>query len=224
MMVANIEAFDYEADPTLDELLTQLRESGQLVAGFPVEVPAGEYVTYYNDAALKLSASSAENAQLYTITSVAADKATAKELTVAKENTPLLVKNTTDETQTILLMPTQDAADNVTAATEFVGTLDDATIAASTDALTNYAFNGKQFVYVKNAIEIAANRAWLAIPTSTARSIKLVFSDETTGIGASLVNSEEVNSDNWYDLSGRKVAAPTKKGVYVKDGQKIVIK
>ena len=220
MMVANLEAFDHDSETSLDEQLTQLRESGQLVAGFPVEVPAGEYVTYYKDAALTLSSTSEDIAQLYTITSVAADKATATPLTVAAAETPLLVKNTSDETQTILLMPTEEAADNVTAANEFVGTLEDTQIAASTEDLTNYAFNGLKFVMVRKALDVDANRAWLAIPTSTARSISIVFGDATS-IDHSTLNIDH-SSDAVYDLSGRKVAAPTTKGVYVKNGKKVV--
>jgi hypothetical protein len=31
--------------------------------------------------------------------------------------------------------------------------------------------------------------------------------------------------DNWYDLNGRKLsAAPKRKGVYIKNGQKVVVK
>ena len=221
MMVANLEAFDHNSETSLDEQLTQLKAADLLVAGFPVEVPAGEYVTYYKDAALTLSSTSEDVAQLYTITSVAADKATATPLTVAAAETPLLVKNTTDEMQTILLMPTEEAADNVTAVPEFKGTLEDTQIAASTEDLANYAFNGLKFVMVRKALDIAANRAWLAIPTSTARSIKLVFSDETTAIdNGKLTMDNEAGAV--YDLSGRKVAAPTTKGVYVKNGKKVV--
>ena len=223
MMVANLEAFDHDSETSLDEQLTQLRESGQLVAGFPVEVPAGEYVTYYKDAALTLSSTSEDIAQLYTITSVAADKATATPLTVAAAETPLLVKNTTDETQTILLMPTEEAADNVTVAPEFVGTLEDTQIAASTEDLANYAFNGLKFVMVRKALDVDANRAWLAIPTSTARSISIVFDDLTEV--KEVKGVKEVTEGDSYDLNGRKLdKMPTKKGVYILNGKKVVIK
>ena len=57
----------------------------------------------------------------------------------------------------------------------------------------------------------------------TAR-LMVMFDDETTGIGASLVNSEEgkVNSAV-YDLQGRRVAQPTK-GLYIVDGKKVIVK
>ena len=229
MMVANIAAFENNLDTSIDDLLTQLQTAGQLPAGYAIEVAAGEYATFYCDKAVTLSAETAANAQLYTITAVSNDKATATAMTVAAANTPLLVKNTTESTQTVLLMPTDNAADNVTAASEFVGTLEDTQIAASTEDQANYAFNGLKFVMVRSALDIAANRAWLSIPTSTARSISIVF-DDATGID-SMVNGQW-SMDTWYDLSGRKVAngqssmvnGQLKKGVYIMNGKKVVVK
>ena len=37
------------------------------------------------------------------------------------------------------------------------------------------------------------------------------------------MHNSQLNGD-WYDLNGRKIAKPTKKGVYIKDGKKVVIK
>ena len=229
MMVANIEAFENNLDTSIDDLLTQLQTAGQLPAGYAIEVAAGEYATFYCDKAVTLSAETAANAQLYTITAVSNDKATATAMTVAAANTPLLVKNTTETTQTVLLMPTDNATDNVTVASEFVGTLEDATIAASTDDQANYAFNGKQFVYVLNDLSVSANKAWLAIPTSTARQISIVF-DDATAISA--VSGSPADNSSLYTLDGRKVAngqwsmvnGQLKKGLYIINRKKIVVK
>ena len=224
MMVANLEAFETDAEPTLSDLLTQLKAEGKLLAGFAVEVPAGEYVTYYNDKALKLSEASVATAQLYTITSVGQETATATELQIAAANTPLLVKNNGEETMTIMLMPTDDTADDITAASEFIGTLEETTIAASTSELTNYAFNGLQFVWVKNAIEVGPNKCWISIPSdiSNVKALTIVFG-EATGLKA--MDNGQLTMDNWYDLNGRKLdKMPTKKGVYIMNGKKVVVK
>jgi hypothetical protein len=46
----------------------------------------------------------------------------------------------------------------------------------------------------------------------------------TTDIGTSPVNSEEVNSEKWYDLNGRQLQEkPTQKGVYLNGGRKVVV-
>ena len=48
---------------------------------------------------------------------------------------------------------------------------------------------------------------------------------DTTGIDATLVNSERVNSEAWYTLDGRKLQGkPTQKGVYITNGKKVIIK
>jgi hypothetical protein len=47
----------------------------------------------------------------------------------------------------------------------------------------------------------------------------------TTGIDATLVNSEKVNSEEWYDMQGRKLEGkPARKGVYISNGKKVVVK
>ena len=194
----------------------------EALAGFPVEIAAQEYVTYYS-ASDNLTLEENSGAKLYTITNVGETKATATEIPSANKEMPFLVYNPTEETKTFLLIPTDDAADDVNVFPGFVGTAEATTIAASTDAQTNYAFNGKQFVRVRTALPVAANKAWLEVPTSTARSIALVFADDdATAISA--VSGSPADKAAVYDLSGRKVTNPAKKGVYIVNGKKVIIK
>ena len=195
----------------------------ELYQGYQVTIPAGEYITYYKDENLKLEENS--GAQLYTITAVADGKATATELTISPANTAILVKNLSDtETKTFLLIPTEETADNVTAYAGFTGTLEATTIPASTATQTNYALNGKQFVYVKTAIPVAANKAWLSVNTGEPSArITLVFDDETTKIANT--NLTNITNGDWYTIDGRKLQGmPTKKGVYIMNGRKVVVK
>lgn len=53
------------------------------------------------------------------------------------------------------------------------------------------------------------------------RGIGTLVDDEITGI--SRVESEVVN-DVWYNLKGQRIDAPTKKGLYIKNGKKVVVK
>jgi hypothetical protein len=189
-------------------------------------VAAGESVTYYSDKALKLSEPSAD-AELYTITSVNGDQAVLSSPCDAMPAlTPMLIFNKGTEANTFLLIPTTDQADDVTVAPEFQGTLTGTTIAASTENQTNYAFNGKAFVFVKNDLAIGANKAWLSVSTGVPSArITLVFG-ETTGLSEKgIVNSEKFATATWYDLNGRKLnGMPTKKGVYIMNGRKVVVK
>jgi hypothetical protein len=196
-----------------------------LFQGYEVTVPSKEFVTYYKNEPLYADPQTSADAQLYTITSVSGDKAVlSSAITTAPSNTPLLIYNAGNTDQTFLLIPAA-AEPNLalTVAPEFIGTTEATTIAASTSTQTNYACNGKAFVYVKGAISADANKAWLEIPASAngARQLKIVFAD-ATGIGA--VSGLPADNGDWFDLNGRKIAKPTKKGVYIKDGKKVVIK
>ena len=73
---------------------------------------------------------------------------------------------------------------------------------------------GKNYLLIPNASNVNTN----------APKLNIVFENEgnTTGINASLVNSEEVKGD-LYDLQGRKVVYPKKKGLYIQKGRKVVV-
>ncbi len=204
---------------------TALSNTFKLFEGYEVVVPAGEYVTYYKDEALYVED---EDGELYTITSVSGDKAIlSNAIETAPSGTPLLVYNKGTEEKTFLLIPA-NAEPNLALDVYdgFIGTMQPTVIAASDASTDNYAFNGKQFVWVMNEIAIGANKAYLSIPKTNGnpKNIRLYRGNgETTGIDASLVNSEEVNSV-WYDLNGRRLQGkPSLKGVYIKNGRKVVV-
>ncbi len=90
---------------------------------------------------------------------------------------------------------------------------------------------GIGFYPLASAGEIGANKAYLQLPTSilpaAARTLRMVFEDEeeeVTGISASLNDkSEMINDKAVYDLQGRRVMKPTR-GLYIKNGKKIMVK
>ena len=194
----------------------------ELFQGYEVEVAAKEFITYYKDEPLYVED---EAAELYTIESVNGDQAVLSDRSDAMpSNTPMLVYNKSNETKVILLIPCAEPDMAITVAPEFKGTLTATTIAASTEGQTNYAFNGKAFVFVKNAIEVGPNKAWLSVNTGEPSArITLVFDDETTKIANT--NITNITNGDWYDLNGRKLdKMPTKKGVYIMNGRKVVVK
>ena len=194
----------------------------ELYYGYEVYVPAHEYVTYCSTEALTLED---DNAALYTITAVSNSEATlSRALTVAPATTPLLVENNSDESRTILLIPTDKQADDVTPAEEFIGVLDADRDLYKNNTFDFYAFNGLDFVLVNNLVTIPVGKCFIRIQTGNLSARSITIRRSATAIGATLVNSEEVNSEEWFDLNGRKVNKPTKKGIYIKNGQKVVIK
>ena len=52
------------------------------------------------------------------------------------------------------------------------------------------------------------------------------FGGGTTVIkGINFENAQEINTEGWYTINGIKLeSAPTQKGIYIKDGKKVVIK
>ena len=143
-------------------------------------------------------------------------------------HTGLLLKGDNGETYTI---PVADAADaladndlkvNTTGNTftgetgyTYYGMLKPT---SSSDALTFGVFN-------PSTVAIPANKAYLKVANTSARELTVTFGEEgseseTTGINA--VSSEKANND-YYNLAGQRVAAPTK-GLYIVNGKKYVVK
>ena len=201
-----------------------------LFQGYEVEVAAKEFITYYKDEPLYADTETSADAELYTITSVSADQATlSAAIETAPSLTPLLIFNNSDEAKTFLLIPANEEPNlALTVAPEFQGTLTARDFTADDMAAADYytLSGGKIFVPVYEAGTIAANKCWLQFnhqQTPGARTITLVFGDDATGIN-SMVNGQWP-MDTWYDLNGRKLdKMPTKKGIYIKNGKKVVVR
>ena len=121
---------------------------------------------------------------------------------------------------TITLTPASTTA--TLEANELKGTTAEMTGAAGNIYVLNKKSDVVGFYKLSSTGTIGANKAYLTYsgPSTLARSF--FGFDETTGIDATLVNSEKVNSVV-YDLQGRKVAQPVK-GLYIVNGKKVVIK
>ena len=203
---------------------TAFSNTFKLFQGYEVEVAAKEFITYYKDEPLYADTETSADAQLYTIQSVSADQATlSAAIETAPSLTPLLIFNNSDQAKTFLLIPANEEPNlQLTVAPEFVGTLTGTTIAASTENVTNYAFNGKAFVFVKDAIEVGPNKAWLSVNTGVPSArITIVFEDATKIANTNITN---ITNGDWYTIDGRKVNAPSKKGIYIMNGRKVVVK
>ena len=207
---------NYSGETALSNVFT-------LFQGYEITVPAGEYISYYQSEALYVED---EDAVLYTIANVTATEAQLSDaIKVAPAETPLLVYNKSEQDKTFLLIPTTENADEVTPAKEFKGSLTEGEIPASSAVTDYYALNGKAFVWVKYAIEIGANKCWLQIGDQPAAARAMTRS--ITG-GGDTTNMDDVRwqmeDGNYYDLQGRKVEKPNRKGIYIKNGQKVIVR
>lgn len=73
---------------------------------------------------------------------------------------------------------------------------------------------------------IPGGKAYLSVP-GAARSLQIVIDDDgqTTGISnaSRLTDNGKMRNDNFFNLNGQRVAQPTK-GLYIKNGKKVVMK
>ena len=125
----------------------------------------------------------------------------------------------------------------------FVGNYDPVNIGASGDNTKLYLGSGNKLYWPSGSRSINAFRAYFQLndieagePNSTDPNTPLVRAfvlnfgddDETTGIVGvehGILNIEHSAATGWYDLSGRKLSGkPTKKGIYIYNGKKRVIK
>lgn len=132
-----------------------------------------------------------------------------------KKHTPVILKATPSETCTL------DIIDN---AADYPATnllqISTNTTGADVYVLANKG-NGVGF-YKWIGGSLGAGRVYLPAPDAEGREfIGFDFDDETTGIKA--IGNGESTIDGYYDLSGRKVAQPSK-GLYIVNGRKVVIK
>ena len=87
-----------------------------------------------------------------------------------------------------------------------------------------------------NATTVGACRAYFNLnginatdPANSVRAFVLNFGDDSEASGISdatrLNNNEQIINNKWYDLDGRRLnGKPTKKGVYIHGGRKVVVK
>ena len=79
------------------------------------------------------------------------------------------------------------------------------------------------------ATEMPARKAFVLVPAapgSNARALTMVFDDATGVKGVNEVSEvSEVNDDSWYTINGVKLnGKPSKSGLYINNGRKVVIK
>ena len=86
--------------------------------------------------------------------------------------------------------------------------------ATSSDPLLFATFN-------PSTVAIPSNKAYLMVSNTEARQLTCVFDDEATGLQE--ISNEKLVMSNYFNLAGQRVAQPTK-GLYIKNGRKVIVK
>lgn len=85
----------------------------------------------------------------------------------------------------------------------------------------NNADNAKVGFFKTTATTIPANKAFLETSALTQEAIAMNFGGNTTGVNTVVLGENGVNAPV-FDLSGRRVVAPVKGGVYIQNGKKFI--
>jgi len=183
----------------------------------PVAItPANAKSTYVTTKALDFS--DVDGLKAYVATAASAGKVTLTEVGAVPAGTPLMLIGTAGTEYTVPVATSASApATNLFRAGDGTTVFDGSTFdyILYTDGLFHPIGSGT----------VATTKAYLhcdSDPTAAgARSLAITFDDVTTGV-TEIVNSKLSNS-KYFDLQGRRVAAP-QKGLYIVNGKKVVIK
>ncbi len=191
-----------------------------LVKVISTSIASSGYSTLSNDNDLDFANAVAENETAdalvaYIIPSNDGAKLTISTVTEAPAGTGILLKGTPSVTYTIPV--------KTNAASVGTNLLKAGPVTVPEGNQTIYLLSGGQF-HIAAAGTTSVGKAYLELPAAVgAPALSIDNDDETTGIGMTTVNGQQTTDGVYYDLSGRRVAQPTK-GLYIVNGKKIVIK
>ena len=147
-----------------------------------------------------------EGIAVFLITGLDGNTLTTQAVTYIPKGVPVLVMKASGTTQAI---DPSEVSNNM---------LHYATSDVTADGTTYILYNGE---YVRATGTIPAGKCYLKLnKPSGARA--LAIGNGTTGIDR--LDNTIWATDNWFDLNGRRIEKPTKKGLYIKNGKKVVVK
>ena len=166
----------------------------------------------------------------YRLSSVGEGSVTMESVTETEANMAYMFKpasSLTNITASMVELKTGVSVPIIGAKMMFVGTYKPIINLVSTTEKQYYCFmstgsDAGKFVHVTSAVNISPFRAYMELVSgaSLGRSLDIDFGDGTTGIKNLKVG---VQDNVYYDLQGRRVLYP-KKGIYILNGKKVIIK
>ena len=226
----NADATQSEIESAIQTLTDALNAAKADVAlkRITLTIPAKSYMARI-DADKRQIENGVDGVKLYSVKSVTnTEVELTGELSVIAAEMPYFIYNDNDTEVEVSIIVSSEDADNVDYDSDhFKGTLVDKTFTdEDMQKADHYVLSGgSSFVWVKDAGTLSAGKCWIElIPTSAAhaRRLSIVHEGTTTGINAVSSSADKMDGE-WYDLSGRRVAQPAK-GIYVKNGKKVIVK
>ena len=148
------------------------------------------------------------NVTAYIVTAVSGSTVTIQQVSYIPASTPVLLESTPGTTNT------KNTGDTF-------GSNKLSFAAAATPATEkHYLLYKNEFVRASGTI---SNKVYLDLAGYSGGARSLVIGDGATAIEGIVVDEEDGDA-KWYDMQGRRINKPTKAGLYIKDGQKVVVK
>ena len=160
----------------------------------------------------------------------------------ARQNKDVIYKRVKDEVQTRMVKIIAQYSDEKTNVTTTVVKKDygednmlipvvkDSCYKSNNDIAYYILYNGAFHAILNNNSTTPKGKAILEVPTdlvrdvSASRSLDITFDDDdTTAIYRVPETVEVPGQDLWYNLNGQRISKPTKKGLYIHNGRKVVI-
>ncbi len=183
------------------------------------KVAGAEYWSSYYNTIAHLKAD--DNTTVYKAT-LSGTTVTLTEITdkVITAGQAVLLKKTTNDP--VELTPCAAASTDDYSGNDLEGVDEDTAKEPSFDYYVLSYKDSKLSFYKYSGTTLGANKAFFKIPANSSREF-LDILGEVTGIDGRY-KMEDGRSDVYYDLSGRRVMNPTKKGIYIVNGSKVVVK
>ena len=192
---------------------------GDLAPEAETKVAGEEYWSSYYNSATHLKAD--DNTTVYKAT-LSGTTVTLTEITdkvITAGHAVLLKKTTTDAVE---LTPCTDASTDDYSGNDLEGVDAETAKESGSDYYVLSYMDSKLSFYKYSGTTLGANKAFFKIPANSSREF-LDILGEVTGVDGRC-KMEDGRSDVYYDLNGRRVMNPTKKGVYINNGKKVVVK
>ena len=144
----------------------------------------------------------------YIVTGVNGNVVTVKQVSYVLQDIPVLLESTPGTTNVA------DPAES------FTGNLLQYAATATPATDKHYVLYNNEFVRASGTIN---GKVYLDLTGYSGGARSLVIGDGTTAIEG-IVSTEDDGDVKWCDMQGRRINKPTKSGVYIKDGKKVVVK
>lgn len=202
---------------------TKVIEREYTIKDIPLDVTAADFhnhwMTYYHNENGNVGLPEDQNIGAYVATSISGNEIVVTQIKSIPRGEPVLLNDATTTTTTNVFG--QDVQGNL-----LVHATDVVDVAEKAGEGDFYGLYNGTFMRVTGTIPAGKNYLMVpnaVVPSGNAPQLTIVIDGEATGVNDVRSKMEDVRGDI-YDLQGRKVQKPSKKGLYINKGHKVVVK